>query len=206
MTDSISHNSLIEAPAAPKRSRLEESWKLLKRNRLAFMGLAIFVLFFFVAIGGGLLTYGTRPVFNPSLVRLPEKLLPPFTSPDLKTLAPEQIPTLGIYLFGTDDLGRDVFARMLQGAWVSLTVGFVAVGISVFIGILMGGLAGYFGENRVRVHHLIIIFFLLVGISLLVAGAIYLGGILIIGIYFGLQGRRKSSSDRTCHCNCLVHA
>jgi peptide/nickel transport system permease protein len=174
---------MIEAPAAPKRSRLEESWKLLRRNRLAFMGLAIFLLFFFVAIGGGLLTYGTRPVFNPSVVRLPEKLLPPFSNPDMEALVPEQIPTLGIYLFGTDDLGRDVFARMLQGAWVSLTVGFVAVGISVLIGILMGGLAGYFGENRVRVHHLIMIFFLLAGIGLLVAGAIYLGGIiLLIGI------------------------
>jgi len=180
MTDSISHNSLIEGPAAPKRSRLEESWKLLRRDRLAFMGLAIFVLFFFVAIGGGLLTYGTRPVFNPSLVRLPEKLLPPFSSPDLETLAPEQIPTLGIYLFGTDDLGRDVFARMLQGAWVSLTVGFVAVGISVLIGILMGGLAGYFGENRVRAHHLMVAFFIIVGLGLLVAGAIYPGGILLL--------------------------
>jgi peptide/nickel transport system permease protein len=181
----MNNNPLIEAPAAPKRSRFEESWKLLKRNRLAFMGLAIFILFFFVAIGGGLLTYGTTPVFNPSLVRLPEKLLPPFSSPDLITLAPQQIPTLGIYLFGTDDLGRDVFARMLQGAWVSLTVGFVAVGISVFIGILMGGLAGYFGENRVKVHHLIAALFLLLGFGLLVAGAIYPGGILLlIGLLF----------------------
>jgi peptide/nickel transport system permease protein len=113
-------------------------------------------------------------------VRLPEKLLPPFSSPDLETLAPEQIPTLGIYLFGTDDLGRDVFARMLQGAWVSLTVGFVAVGISVLIGILMGGLAGYFGENRVRAHHLMVAFFIIVGLGLLVAGAIYPGGILLL--------------------------
>ena len=37
--------------------------------------------------------------------------------------------------------------RMLQGAWVSLTVGFVAVGISVLIGIFMGGIAGYFGQQ-----------------------------------------------------------
>ncbi|MCF8081379.1 MAG: ABC transporter permease, partial [Desulfobacterales bacterium] len=56
------------------------------------------------------------------------------------------------YILGTDDLGRDVFARMLQGAWVSLTVGFVAVGISVIIGIFMGGIAGYFGQRRIRLH------------------------------------------------------
>ena len=170
----------IEAPAAPKRSRLEASWRLLRRNRLAFMGLAIFVLFFFVALGGGLLTYGTRPVFNPALVRLSEKLRPPLSSPDLETLAPEGIPTLGIYLFGTDDLGRDVFARMLQGAWVSLTVGFVAVGISVFIGILMGGLSGYFGQNRIRVCHLIAVFSLLLAFGLFLAGAIFFGGILLL--------------------------
>jgi ABC-type dipeptide/oligopeptide/nickel transport system permease subunit len=51
---------------------------------------------------------------------------------------------------GTDDLGRDVFARMLQGAWVSLTVGFVAVGIAVGIGILLGGIAGYYGRRYIR--------------------------------------------------------
>ncbi len=176
----INNNPLIEAPAAPKRSRLEESWKLLRRNRLAFMGLVIFILFFFTALGGLLLTSGTRPVFDPALVRLPEKLLPPLSRPDLSNLHVEEIPTLGIYVFGTDNLGRDVFARMLQGAWVSLTVGFVAVGISVLIGILMGGLAGYFGQNRIRVYHLITLLLLLLGSVILAAGAILSGGILLL--------------------------
>jgi len=63
---------------------------------------------------------------------------------------------MGVYLLGTDELGRDVFARMLQGAWVSLSVGFVAVGIAVFIGILLGGLAGYYGQNPVRVGEVLI--------------------------------------------------
>jgi peptide/nickel transport system permease protein len=60
---------------------------------------------------------------------------------------------LGIYVLGTDELGRDVFARMLQGAWVSLTVGFVAVGISVAIGVLLGGLAGYYGQQYLLTGH-----------------------------------------------------
>jgi peptide/nickel transport system permease protein len=85
---------------------------------------------------------------------------------------------LGIYLFGTDELGRDVFARMLQGAWVSLTVGFVAVGISVLVGILMGGLSGYYGERPVRVLHLLVSFFFIAGVGFLVAENLPVGTIL----------------------------
>lgn len=50
------------------------------------------------------------------------------------------------HLFGTDDLGRDVFTRMLFGAGISLKVGFVAVGIAVIIGTILGALAGYYGS------------------------------------------------------------
>lgn len=49
------------------------------------------------------------------------------------------------HLFGTDALGRDVFARILYGGRVSLWVGFVAVGISTTIGLVLGLTAGYFG-------------------------------------------------------------
>ena len=48
------------------------------------------------------------------------------------------------HFFGTDSLGRDVFSRMLYGARVSLWVGFVAVGISLCIGVTLGLIAGYF--------------------------------------------------------------
>jgi peptide/nickel transport system permease protein len=148
MTDAI-HQPERQTVAAPSRSGYQIFWRYVKNNKLAFVGMVIFVLFFCVALAGLALTSGANPAFDPAQVRLQEKLLPPLSYPDHETLKPEELPRLGVYLFGTDDLGRDVFARMLQGAWVSLTVGFVAVGISVFIGIILGGIAGYFGQSGV---------------------------------------------------------
>ena len=174
-----------EAPLAPRRSRLEEAWRLLKKNKLALAGFLIFVVFFLIALTGLWLTSGTKPVIDPSLVRLPEKLRPPLSNPTAELLRPGEIPALGVYLFGTDELGRDVFARMLQGAWVSLTVGFVAVGISVLVGILMGGLSGYYGEKTVRVNHVLVSFVLLAGTGLLASGNFAAGAVLYF-IAFGL--------------------
>ncbi len=55
-------------------------------------------------------------------------------------------PPTAQHWFGTDDSGRDVLSRMIHGARISLSVGFVAVGIALVIGILLGALAGYFGR------------------------------------------------------------
>ncbi len=49
------------------------------------------------------------------------------------------------HLLGTDQLGRDVLSRMLYGARISLTIGFIAVGIAAVIGVCVGAVAGYYG-------------------------------------------------------------
>lgn len=100
-------------------------WKYFKRNRLAVAGLVMIGLIFFVA--------GTAPLlapYDPGKTDVSLKLKPPsFQHP-----------------LGTDQLGRDVFSRMLYGSRISLSVGFVAVAISIFIGILVGAVAGYYGR------------------------------------------------------------
>lgn len=174
------NDSRIDSPLPPRRTRAEEFWQIFGKNRLAILGLAIFVLFFCTALIGLFLTSGPDPIFDPALVRLQEKLRPPLSKPNLETLLPHEVPTLGVYLLGTDDLGRDVFGRMLQGAWVSLTVGFVAVGISVLIGIFMGGIAGYFGEHQVRIDHMLVAWLLLAGVPLIVMGALRLGVMFLV--------------------------
>jgi len=159
-----------------KHSRTREFWRQFRKNRLAIAGLAVFVLFFLLAISSLFLTKGPDPVLKPNQIRLPDKLQPPLSTPDSGELRKEQLPPLGIYLFGTDNLGRDVFARMLEGAWISLTVGFVAVGISVLLGILMGGIAGYFGNRIVSFNNI------LQGFSVLFACTLIFYSYLVFGV------------------------
>jgi peptide/nickel transport system permease protein len=137
----------LDAGEAPGRA----VWRAFRRNRPAVVGLALVLAFFLVALIGLALTKGARPVLDPREVRLPDRLQGPFARPNRASVPAASWPRLGIYLFGTDELGRDVFARMLEGAFVSLSVGFVAVGLAVAIGIAIGGLAGYYGPTRLGV-------------------------------------------------------
>lgn len=66
-------------------------------------------------------------------------------SPNTIDLAARLTPPSRKHLLGADDLGRDVLARMIHGARVSLTVGLLATAIAFFVGSLLGALAGYYG-------------------------------------------------------------
>jgi peptide/nickel transport system permease protein len=87
-------------------------------------GAAIVILAIVVAILGPFLT-----PYDPASQELPLRLAGP----------------TGAHLFGLDELGRDIFARVLAGARISLLVGLVVVSISSTIGIFFGAVAGYFG-------------------------------------------------------------
>jgi len=99
-------------------------WKQFSSNRFALVGLVIIFLLFGIAFLAPLLSR-----FSPTAYDLDSVLLPPSA----------------VHLFGTDEEGRDVLARMIFGTRISLSVGFIAVALYVVIGMILGALAGYFG-------------------------------------------------------------
>ena len=100
-------------------------WQLFRRNRLAIAGMGIVLLIFLMAAMCPLIAR-----YDPGDVKVDAKLIGPCVEHPL----------------GTDHLGRDVLSRMLYGARISLSVGFVAIGISIAIGIFVGAIAGYYGR------------------------------------------------------------
>ncbi|MDT7042071.1 ABC transporter permease [Candidatus Nitronereus thalassa] len=125
----------------------QESLRIFKKDRLAVMGAYVLGLLLITAFLGKALTEWVV-VFDPEVVRLPEKFLPPLSFSTAEEVPTQDRPLGSIYLLGTDELGRDVFARMLQGSFVSLSIGFIAVGISLVIGIALGGLSGFYGNLK----------------------------------------------------------
>ncbi|MFP6870354.1 MAG: ABC transporter permease [Nitrospinota bacterium] len=121
----------------------------IRQDRLAMWGVVALLFFFALAVAGWWGTSGDNPYFSPSTVRLPDRFKPPLSKVNLQAVAPGEVPPMGMYLFGTDKLGRDVFARMLEGTKIAMAVGFVAVGISMIIGIFMGGIAGFHGNRQI---------------------------------------------------------
>jgi peptide/nickel transport system permease protein len=67
--------------------------------------------------------------YDPNEVHLSDQLLPPSAT----------------YWFGTDELGRDIFSRIVHGAWPALQAGLLAVGVAAIVGALTGLIAGYIG-------------------------------------------------------------
>ena len=135
------------ADSARAETPLQEAWRIFRKDRLAVAGLLVLGLLVVLAAAGKLLT-DWQIVFDPATVRLPDKFLPPLSRVSAARIPIADHPVGGVYLLGTDELGRDVFARMLQGAFVSLSIGAIAVGISVSIGIVLGGVAGFYGTLK----------------------------------------------------------
>jgi peptide/nickel transport system permease protein len=123
-SSSLVEPSEQEAFDAPSEGPLRELWKRLKSDRLAMIGLVVLFLLMLAAFAGKALTEWTL-VLDPATVRLPDKFRPPMARAAGEALPEGSRPPFGRYWLGTDELGRDVLARMLQGSFVSLSIGFV---------------------------------------------------------------------------------
>ncbi|ADZ92986.1 dipeptide ABC transporter permease DppC [Marinomonas mediterranea] len=108
---------------------LQEFWHYFKTNRGAVIGLFFILFVSFLAIFADLVA-----PHSPSAQARDALLLPPAWLDGGNRS----------YLLGTDDVGRDLLSRLIHGARLSLSVGLVAVTVSLVIGILLGLIAGYF--------------------------------------------------------------
>ncbi|KUO71885.1 MAG: peptide ABC transporter permease [Clostridia bacterium BRH_c25] len=109
-----------------KRSQGAEIWRRLKKNKGAMVGLAIVVILALIAIFADVILDYDAEVIKQNI---PQRM---------------QLPSRE-HILGTDEVGRDVFFRLLYGTRFSLSVGIVAVAIALAIGVVLGSIAGYFG-------------------------------------------------------------
>ena len=116
----------IQRKKVKKRSQLKALWFQYKKNKLAMFGLILMGLMLLTALCAGIfLDYDTQVIGQSIRQRL-------------------QWPSAA-HWFGTDQYGRDLFARVIWGSRISLFVGFFTVGIAMSVGSLIGAFAGYYG-------------------------------------------------------------
>src|ERR1700737_2100491 len=108
----------------PSRSLWSDAWHQFRRHRLAMFGVFVFMLLLVATLVGPFLWRGSSDAIDYGAGLLGPSLQHPF---------------------GTDDLGRDLFARALLGGRVSMAVGVVAVLIAITLGTTVGAMAGFFG-------------------------------------------------------------
>lgn len=108
---------------------IREFWNSFKENKGALIGLALIVFFLFLALFAPLIAPYDPTELQDNALKLP----PVFAGGSSQ------------YLFGTDDVGRDILSRLIYGARISMSVGFFVVLISASIGTVLGLMAGYLG-------------------------------------------------------------
>jgi peptide/nickel transport system permease protein len=129
--------TVVEPKAPTASTPFLDFWRTFSKNRIALFGLFMLIVIIFVAIFADQIeTYDISTSKN-------------ITIQDIYT------PPSAAHWFGTDDAGKDVFSNFVHGARVSLIVGFFAAFISVFIGGVMGIVAGFYGG---RVENLLMRF------------------------------------------------
>ena len=111
-----------------KQSQFPEIWRRFRRNPQALVGLVVILLLIMLSLSADVLAPATQR--DPGYDR--QNLLNAYQYPSNQ------------HVFGTDHLGRDIAARIIHGGRITLTVGFIVVSISMFFGVALGSIAGYY--------------------------------------------------------------
>jgi peptide/nickel transport system permease protein len=119
------------APQGSARTLWGDAWRRLRRNKLAVVALVYLAVITVLAITAPL--WATKLFGDPLYIDSTKAVATRFQPPSLA------------HPMGTDDFGRDTFARLVYGARISLTVGVLATFISVVLGLLFGAVSGYYG-------------------------------------------------------------
>lgn len=162
-------------------------WKRYKKNKLAVLGLIVLIIMYTLVIFAPFIaTYDPAGSVDDILYIDKE---PTFTSYEGKTLEGETV-TYPPNYFGRDELGRDVFSRCLYAGRISLTIGFVSVGISTLIGTVWGCIAGYCGGvvDNIMMRIVDAILSIPTFILLVTVMSIFKGNIITVMIVLGLTG------------------
>ena len=136
-----------------------------RHNLLATAGVVMVILFTLCAIFAPWLAPQ-----DPASIDLSARLSPPSFSAHPASAQPA-------HWFGSDELGRDIFSRIIFGARISMLVGVGVVSFSLFIGLIIGSAAGYYGGNLDRFFNVIVMnaFMSFPGILLAIAFVAFLG-------------------------------
>jgi len=126
----------------------------LRKDYKLSLGLLVFGLFVVVAISADFLA-STDSIVVPFGPETATQSSPIYKPPGFV----EQLAngSSKVHVLGTDQLGRDVLARMIHGARLALLVGLISTAISFLIALFLGSLSGYFGDNRLRLNWLDIV-------------------------------------------------
>ena len=117
-------------PDVSPPSVFQEFWTHFKKNKGAVFGLGLIVFFGLIALFAPLIApHSSSELFTEHL------RLPPFWGDGGNSS----------FLFGTDDVGRDILSRLIYGARISMTIGFFVVVLAASVGAVLGLIAGYYG-------------------------------------------------------------
>jgi len=176
LSDADQGLEVLETTSAKEYTYFQMVFRRFLRHKLALTGFIIIGILISLTLLAGIISK-----YDPTIAVIQDRFIPPF-SPG--------------HLLGTDDVGRDVFTRILYGGRISLMIGFITAITAGIIGALLGSASGYFGGwFDSLMMRIVEIFFSIPTLPILITLSKYFGGspwnIILIMVVFGWAGSTR---------------